>query len=319
MKKIVLMICMLLILSLGACSNQKSIEYSDDTPIVVEMENEELKILQLTDLHLTYGIDANDRKTFALIKKLVSSAEWDLVVLSGDMTMSSLGPSLFKRLVRTMEDLLVPWTFVFGNHETDYHSYEDYLAYTENTEYLLFKTGPELEGGGVGNFAIEFQKDGVPFYLVYLLDSHAERNEYTEAEGKYDYLAETQVDWYEQNVQDDVVDSIMFMHIPLRQFVLLETDPLIDYTGVLEEKVCPQGIDTGMFSAITTWEKTKGVFVGHDHLNDTVFTLDGVVLGYGRASGYNGYGDLERGGRVVEIDSDQIMTTYVLLESEVSS
>jgi predicted MPP superfamily phosphohydrolase len=144
-------------MTLVSCqSNNSPVVYTDDDPFVIEMRNDSLKILQLTDLHLIYGIDAQDRKTFSNIRNLVLSEDWDLVVISGDMALSISTPSLFEKLISVMEDLETPWTFVFGNHETDYCDYSDLLDRIGNTEYLYFKVGPELEEGGVGNFKINF-------------------------------------------------------------------------------------------------------------------------------------------------------------------
>jgi len=264
-------------------------------------------------LHLTYGIDASDRKTFKGIKKLVSSEEWDLVVITGDIALSITTPSLFAKLIRVMENLETPWTFVFGNHETDNCEYIDLLNKIDDTEYLYFKVGPELDEGGVGNFRILFTKNGNPFYTLYLMDSHAEREEYTEEEGEYDYIRTSQVNWYTSHVSEDLTDSIMYMHIPLRQFI----DP-DSYEGIFnEDKVYAQGLDTGLFAEIVDYGRTKGVFVGHDHLNNFSFVMDGVLLAYGQVTGYSAYGDLGRGGRVVEISNTGVMISYILLESEV--
>lgn len=38
-----------------------------------------------------------------------------------------------------------------------------------------------------------------------------------------------------------------------------------------------------------------GAFAGHDHDNDYAGSLHGIRLGYGRVSGYGGYGSLQRG------------------------
>jgi 3',5'-cyclic AMP phosphodiesterase CpdA len=313
MKKLILGCLFLLLLSLAACTSvPQEVEYSDDEPIVLAMKNETLKILQITDLHLTYGIDAYDRKTFDMIETLVNSDDFDLIVISGDMTMSISAPSLFKRLVAHMESLETPWTFVFGNHETDYHEYADFINLLGDTEFLHFKVGPEMVDGGYGNFVIQFTKEGIPFYEVYLLDSHSEREEYTEEEGEYGYLSTAQVEWYESHVSLATVDSVVFMHIPLRQFI----DP-VEYFGTFnEDKVYAQGVDTGFFDAMVLYGKSKGIFVGHDHLNNFYLNLNGIMLAYGQISGYSAYGDLERGGRVIVIGEDQTMSSYILLESE---
>ena len=86
----------------------------------------------------------------------------------------------------------------------------------------------------------------------------------------------------------------------------------------LEDMVYAQGKDTGFFDMMLTYDKSKAVFVGHDHLNDFTFIKDGILLAYGRNSGYTAYGYLERGGRHIEI-TDEVLSTYVVLSSEVSS
>ena len=165
------LIIWLLVLTIGLFSCQENNAtniYTNDDPFTIELDHDTVKILQLTDLHLTYGIDVFDRKTFSAIKTLVSSDDFDLVVISGDMTLSPNGPRLFQRLVKVMEELQTNWTFVFGNHETDFNRYEDYLQKTANTNFLYFKAGPELSEGGVGNFRIQFTHNEIPLYTVYL-------------------------------------------------------------------------------------------------------------------------------------------------------
>ena len=316
MKKFLILFGVLIAFSLVSCNSVSTeITYSDDNPFVIEMKNDDLKILQLTDLHLTYGIDANDRKTLVLIDKLVSADEYDLIVISGDIALSISATSLFSKLIKHMETLKTPWTFIFGNHETDYNDYSDFInRISSETEYLYFKVGPEMVNGGYGNFRIQFTKDSVPFYNLYLMDSHSEMKDYTEEEGEYGYVSTAQVDWYESHVSLDTTDSILYMHIPLRQYM----NPAY-YVGTYDEKVCQQGVDTGLFDKILEYGLTKGVFVGHDHLNDFNIVIDGVYLAYGQVTGYNAYGYLERGGRVVHVDSSGVMTSYIVLESEVSS
>jgi predicted MPP superfamily phosphohydrolase len=315
MKKLMIIFLTTIVFGLSSCSSYATtIEYTDDLPMTIKMKGDTLKILQLTDLHLTYGIDANDRKTFKSIEKLIKSDDFDLIVITGDMTMSIMGPSLFISLIKLMESLKTPWTFVFGNHETDYHNYEDYLRRIHNTEYLKFKIGPMIEAGGYGNFVIEFTKNEHLFYKAYFMDSHSERDSYTEEEGEYGYLSTSQVEWYENHVSQDTVDSVIFMHVPLRQYM----NPINYNHSFEEDKVYPQGVDTGMFDRMVQYGKTKGVFVGHDHLNDFDYLLEGILLAYGRISGYNAYGYFERSGRIIWVNSSHQMTSDILLISEVS-
>jgi predicted MPP superfamily phosphohydrolase len=291
------------------------ITYTDDLPFEIEMKTNAVNILQITDLHLTYGIDKRDRDTFDLIKALNDADDYDLIVITGDLTMSPQGPRIFSRLIDFMESLETPWTFVFGNHETDFNDYDEYLRRIPETEYLLFKVGPKLDRGGYGNFSIVFNQNGIPFYKLYLLDSKAEIKPIEGIEDDYDYLSFAQVNWYESHVQQDTVDSIVFMHIPLRQYILAE-----NYVGTFREKrVYAQSVDTGFFDAMVYHGRSKAVFVGHDHLNDFYFYLSGILLAYGRATGYNGYGDLEKGGRYIRIDASGTLETGIISGSEVRS
>ncbi len=315
MKKLAIIILFSLFSIVLSSCQAYEITYTDDVPFEIEMKRDTVNILQITDLHLTYGIDKRDRDTFDLIKALNEAETYDLIVITGDMTMSPQGPRIFSRLIGFMESLETPWTFVFGNHETDFNDYHEYLRRIPETEYLLFKVGPQLNDGGFGNFSIVFNQNGIPFYKLYLLDSKAEIKPIEGLEDDYGYLSLAQVNWYESHVQTDTVDSIVFMHIPLRQYILAE-----NYVGTFREKrVYAQSIDTGFFDAMVYHGRSKAVFVGHDHLNDFYFYLSGIMLAYGRATGYNGYGDLEKGGRFIRIDASGTLSTGIISGSEVRS
>ena len=302
-----------LIWTLSGCTATDTIVFTDDAPFVITVDDGSLDILQLTDLHLTYGIDRRDRMTFDLISDLVAAEDWDLVVLTGDMMMSPSAPRLFRSLASLMEELGTPWTFVFGNHDDDFHDKATLLDAMPATEHLLFKAGPAIEDGGVGNFEIRVESAGDAFAHLYFLDSKSERNDNGSDALDYDYLSTAQIAWYETKVEDDTASSAVFMHIPLQEY-----GDAVDYDGTFgEDKVYWQGINTGFFDAMVTHGKSLGVFVGHDHLNDFSFMKDGILLAYGRATGYNGYGSLERGGRTIRIDSEGRLTSSIITGEEV--
>ncbi|MBI9010427.1 MAG: metallophosphoesterase [Tenericutes bacterium] len=291
-----------------------TVPYVDtDPPFILQMQHDTIKILQLTDLHLKYTSDDTATQTLNLITKLIDSDDFDLVVITGDMTLSQVGPAYFLDLIEVMEACLTPWTFVFGNHDNDYNDYQEFIDVIPVTQYLYFRVGPDLEGGGYGNFVIQFQKDFVPFYDFIFMDSHAERDVYTAAEGAYDYIKEAQVAWYEERVSHSPVNNLVFFHIPLRQYMYND-----GYIGEFNEYVCPQGRDTGLYDAFVLYNKTKGLFVGHDHVNDFLIIRDDIILAYGRATGFGGYGELEKGGRIIEIQANKEVVTSIILESDVT-
>lgn len=315
-RKTLFLLLLLFTFTLTACQNQNQvIPYTDDEPLQISMKGDSLAILQLTDLHLTFGFDYHDRQTFQSIRSMIASRDFDLVVITGDLTLSPSAIRLFKKLISVMEECRTPWTFVFGNHETDYQTHLQFLeAIPKDTTYLRFKVGPNLEAGGVGNFRINVLKDSHIFQTLYFMDSHAEVKNDPEAIGIYDYLKPSQVAWYESHVVHDTKNSLMFMHMPLRQ--MLDYN---DITGRNEEDVYPQGKDTGMFDAILRHGFTKGVFFGHDHLNDFHFIKEGVLLAYGLVSGYNAYGTFDVGGRIILVHPDGQLETFVQSRKEVEA
>jgi len=301
--------------SLASCQAGEDVNYyTDNTAIRLDLTEEKLTILQLTDLHLTFGIDYNDRKTFRLIEALVEHVAPDIVVFSGDQTMAPFGPLLFQRLAQVMDQLDVPWTFIFGNHDNDHDLYEKYLANLPDDENLLFKVGPQLADGGYGNFKIATYFNNLPFYNLYLLDTH------TEAPGdlQYGWLSEAQVAWYEEKMIEDQLAntySSVFMHIPLIEYENYINTTLHD--GKKGEGIYHQGMNTGFFQAMVDHGMSQAVFVGHDHLNTFSFYYQDILLAYGCATGYNGYGNSSKGGRIIEIDAANTLVTNLIYDTEV--
>lgn len=317
-KRILLPAFGLLALSLMACSGVNEITYSSTDALTLELENESLKVMQITDLHLTYGYDFNDRHTFSLIEAMAAQEQPDLIVITGDMTMSPLAPSLYRNLFNHMEAIDIPWTFALGNHDNDFNSHAKNLQAVEDCENLLFTPGLELTDGGIGNLKIEATYNGLPFYNLYIMDSKAE----TTGLNDYDWFSPAQVDWYDTNAQQDAIEGVkssVYMHIPLIQYNDWSEELFMDDREQMgEDRVYPQGFETGLFDSIIANGMTQGVFSGHDHLNNFSFLKDGVLLAYGQVTGYNGYGIIERGARFIDISSSGVLTSYLLTETEVA-
>jgi hypothetical protein len=62
-------------------------------------------------------------------------------------------------------------------------------------------------------------------------------------------------------------------------------------------------VNTGLFSALVEMGDVKGVFVGHDHINEYCYKREGISLCYGGGAGFGAsYGDstFSRLARVIE-------------------
>ena len=62
--------------------------------------------------------------------------------------------------------------------------------------------------------------------------------------------------------------------------------------GIYREKVCFEHEDGRIFKFLKSLgdRVVRGVFVGHDHVNDYYAQYENIELVYGRKSGVNGYG-----------------------------
>ena len=86
------------------------------------------KILQLTDLHLGFGMFSGkkDRLALAAVTELVRRTRPDLIVLTGDSVFPFFPKSgtmnnrkQAQKLLAFLDGFQIPYTFVFGNHDCE--------------------------------------------------------------------------------------------------------------------------------------------------------------------------------------------------------
>lgn len=211
--------------------------------------DKELKVMQLTDVHIGGGFMSSKKDSMAMnaVAAMITAEKPDLVVVTGDVsypvpfqagTFNNLSSArIFAAL---MESLGVYWTLGYGNHDTEAYSYygrEDLSALygSEDYKYCIFEEGPE-EVDGYGNQVINVKNsDGIITQSLYILDSHS----YVDGDilgimWKYDNIHENQVQWYKdtvkalneennetykklgKNTKSDI-RSAAFFHIPLTE------------------------------------------------------------------------------------------------------
>ncbi|MBR2968302.1 MAG: metallophosphoesterase [Clostridia bacterium] len=260
-----------------------------------------------------------DRDTcaFNLIRELVSAESPDFIVLTGDNVYGQFDGdgSNFKALVDLMDSFDIPWSFVNGNHDgetvvnyggVDYECGKGMkwqAEYVEqNTENCLYELGAETMGSG--NFTVNLTENGKIAYTFVMMDTHG----CDMAAG----MNAEQIDWYESEIRKaskvrygkgdlsaGVVPSFMFFHHPMRQHYLA----MLKYSNTDRGFVSADGklLNNGdyganmesvaYFQSNALWERiqelnsTKGVFVGHNHCNNTSIMYEGVRLTFGNKTG----------------------------------
>ncbi|WP_199617290.1 metallophosphoesterase family protein [Paenibacillus alkalitolerans] len=280
-------------------------------------------IVQFTDMHFGGGGEMEqDGKTAALVERVIATERPDLVVLTGDMIWSAgvTDPaSSFRRAIAPVTASGVPWAAVFGNHDAEQGvTREELLAIQLENSGCLTQSGP-ADVSGTGNYALTVgSKDsGSDAAVFYFLDSGAES---PEPVGGYEWLHTDQVYWYTSQSRRlnagkaAPLPALAFFHIPLPEYETVWR--LGKAVGIKSEDVCCPKINSGMFAAMVETGDVMGVFVGHDHDNDYCGTLHGVKLCYGRVTGYNCYGGLRRGARVVRMhEGRRSFVTWLRLDN----
>lgn len=276
-------------------------------------------IVQFTDLHWENG-DELDLKTNQLMENILMEENPDLVVFTGDTiySPSSENPkAAFRRALEPVVNRNIPWAAVYGNHDTEGNVTKEELLNVMQTEpYCLTEAG---NVSGVGNYLLHvMESSGVHSkWVLYFLDSGMDNpNQLVRG---YDFIKRDQIDWYvKQSInlkQNGSPSELLFFHIPLPEYKEVWENGTC-FGSMNEGEICSPVVNSGLFSAMVEMGTAKGTFVGHDHLNDFCGELYGIKLCYGRATGYNGYGDekFPRGARIIKLqESKTDFETYLRL------
>lgn len=273
--------------------------------------NRDLKIIQFTDLHLMN--DEKDDMTFQLISWVIQQEKPDFIALTGDQTMSKDAVMLYQKLGQFMDSHRIPYTFIFGNHDTEGGTYQELIDAISDSTYLLFDQGPLHLG--YSNFCLTLLDKGKPTGQLVFMDSHID--DFFMIDGKktwgYGAFSEDQLAWYELKLINPI-PHLIFFHIPL--FELNETNPSDSiHQGDYYESPSTQGINTGFFQLAKANKQAKGMFYGHDHLNDFTYQKDGILLAYGRVSGHYDYAmpGFPKGARIITFNPSGKLHSHVLI------
>lgn len=250
----------------------------EDYPYIT-IDGDELKIMQLADPQIKFGWFTQDTKTMKLIDEALEAEKPDIVVCTGDLTLSVDTYNAYKYFADFMEERGQYWTLTYGNHDAEF----DCSKYTlwkllSGYEHCLFDCGP-TNITGESNFIINVKRGGEYVYSLIMLDSNMYETVTVNGETKEDYswIHPDQVEWYNwvidglKSVNPDIRASA-FWHIPTIEFAKL-------YYAIDAERALIDGIDMSQIAAVSgvsgfIFENDKG---GNDVL-DNGYTI-GVCYG----------------------------------------
>lgn len=293
---------------------QETKEYKivfEDNMYKIYKDNDDFKILQLSDIHIggSFITYHKDLKALEAIDTLVSYTKPDLIIITGDLIYPTPVQSFYLnnqtalfQLVSFMHFLNVPWTFVYGNHETEKYAFRNYkelynlVLYgnsnlSNNKNKLLFYNYDDTITGR-SNMVFEIINPNKSInQVLFLMDSN---DYYSNKLNDYDYIHDDQVNWYKKTIEKIGTknSSMLFFHIPLQEtkeaveLYQRQDQSVKYYFGENNEPVSCSKYHSKLFDEATNIGSTKAIFYGHDHTNNISLEYKGIRLTYGMSIDY---------------------------------
>lgn len=273
---------------------------------ITKKDGRPFRVLQLTDLHIGGGYLSRheDLQALCIVNRTIRSTNPDLIVLTGDLACPRAHISLsrnnlnsYRIITDMLERIGIPYAITFGNHDAEgraTHKRRELAEFLLTKQHCLFVENEETENiTGFSNYIVKLRnKSGRLNSVLFMLDS----NEYiiTNKKRGYDYIHDDQVQWYE-NVTRRInreegrkIPSHLYMHIPIKEYndawysAINANSSAVYYYGSRDEKISCSGFESKLFEKVLELGSTKGIFCGHDHLNDFSVEYKGVRFTYGQ-------------------------------------
>lgn len=310
----------------------------------------DIRILQITDMQT---IDANQRRTpnridgwkltdwvpekneensYGYIRQLIKRTDPDLIIITGDIIYGEFddaGTSLVE-FCGFMDSFEIPWAPVYGNHDNESNMGVEWQnKQFESAKYCLFKKGDVF---GNGNYSIALCQNGKLIRKIAMMDSNG-----CGGRGITDGFRPDQLEWLKATMtQEPNIPGFVCFHIQTVDFA----DAYIA-AGYMDEYGTPDkwkrfeiGKDVeaknGDFGKRCEWFGLRippmhsllrevgidGVFVGHDHVNNTSVLYDGIRYTFGLKTGiYDYYDPTAVGGTLITLDGDKFAVKHIYCDA----
>lgn len=276
-------------------------------------------ILQISDIHIKND-EAKDSKAYESIRGMIESVNPDLIVLTGDLTSEIDNMTAFQSFGTFIEAFEIPWAFTYGNHDGEGTATKQQLNdYLLSLEYCIYERGDESVDG-YGNYYQNVNNElGEAIISLIMMDSNMYGS--NDSVSGYDKFHENQIEWYENTIkaiandvngdEADVLPSLAFFQIPMTEYtaaynIAKDSDTII--YGQRGEAECSPYEDDLMFEKMVQLGSTKGVFVGHDHMNDYSVMYEGIRLTYANSCDHNIFFVIRKGGTIINIKNNGSFT-----------
>ena len=285
-------------------------------------EDGTFRIIQFTDTHVgNMPFHQDDHKTFALIESALNHFDFDLIIHTGDVIWShgvKDAHIVFQKTLEYFNKAKVPMAMTYGNHDSEEiitrsdlrQIFEETVECRADKHHSLIVDDREAY-----NIEILAPDSDEVAHAIFVLDSGADAPLNI---GTYNWNQPEQVEWFHKTAQkyhkgDGVKRHLVFQHIPVPEYWQAAENIQEGLQLETNEAISAPHINTGLFANMILDGETWGMFVGHDHDNNFDGLYHDLHLVYGNVSGYQTYGQLDRGVRIIELNyhSSKIKTYTV--------
>ncbi|XP_023751893.1 probable inactive purple acid phosphatase 29 [Lactuca sativa] len=274
----------------------------------------EFKVLQVADMHYADGrktpcedvlpnqlFHCSDLNTSVFINRMIKAEKPDLIVFTGDNIYGFDATDAASSMNAAFAPAIssnIPWAAVLGNHDQESTlsraGVMKHIVTMKNTLSQLNPEGIEIIDG-FGNYNLEVHGvEGTSsmnksILNLYFLDS-GDYSTVSSIPG-YGWIKPSQQFWFQETSRKlqkaSKAPGLAYFHIPLPEYARFDKS---NFTGVRQEGISSASVNSGFFTTLVETGDVKGVFTGHDHLNDFCGKLSGIHLCYGGGFGYHAYG-----------------------------
>lgn len=265
--------------------------------------------LDVTEKYKVVG--SENRLTLLLVEKLIDATNPDLVIIAGDIAMTGYltNADLFCDIADVVESKNIPWSFTFGNHDSENGFYKETAtpesAFGQLTKPNLIELVQEKYEhclvnssdceSGYGNHFINVRNTKGE-----LLTSICNFDCVYEGESDYSHVIdEKQTEWYAKNIRflteqnNGKFSSIAVTHVALPEMFIGWNEAFDDgtpnesyhYGNLLDGDYSSYAPDSEFFATMQSLGSTKAVFFGHHHSNDASIRYKGIDLTFIQHSG----------------------------------
>lgn len=279
------------------------------------------KIAQFSDVHWDNNSE-NCPRTMAVIKNVLKTEKPDLAVLTGDIVTAAPAEAGWKAIAQPFIDSKTPWAVVLGNHDGEPGpSRDEIFELLATFPYFVGEPGPDLYGCGNYDIPVWSSDNKKVESVLYCIDSN---NSNQIVYKDYDWIHFDQINWYRETSKkytaqnnNHPLPSLAFFHIPIPEYNEVVGQP--STVGIKKEGVASSHVNSGIFASFLDMKDVMGVFVGHDHDNNYIGIHDNIALAFSEVTGYDTYGELDRGARIIELkEGEYSFDTWIRTDKGVS-